>query len=149
MQNGDISASLMLWRQVEGLMLRDESDNPMAIRRFLTRNPGLSFVIEDADGELIGSILCGHDGRRGFIYHLAVSPDHRRSSYATTLIGTSLKGLARLGITRCHAFVRIDDAGADGFWRPLQAKFQRDISVFTMTAPPSRDKPVAPSPACE
>ena len=78
MEARDLAPSLALWQNVEGIVLRVESDNLDALTRFLARNPGTSFVA-DKDGTLIGNILCGHDGRRGYLYHLAVVPEHRHT----------------------------------------------------------------------
>src|SRR5678816_4584303 len=70
MEARDLEPSLALWQNVDGIVLRVESDNLDALTRFLARNPGTSFVA-DKDRALIGNILCGHDGRRGYLYHLA------------------------------------------------------------------------------
>ncbi len=141
LQDSDIAASLMLWRHVEGLSLREDSDQPAAIKHFLARNPGLSFVADAPDGTLIGSVLCGHDGRRGFVYHLAVSPGSRRKLCASSLLNASLRGLALQGITRCHAFVHIDNQAAQGFWRHVRGELRRDIGVYTIFIEPVRTTP--------
>lgn len=72
----DYEEVLALWRSSEGIGLSD-ADSRENIARFLERNPGLSFVAYDGQ-ELIGAVLCGYDGRRGYIHHLAVAESHRR-----------------------------------------------------------------------
>jgi hypothetical protein len=72
----DYDTVLALWRSCEGIGLSD-SDTREAIATYLARNPGLSLVATDADGVIVGAVLGGHDGRRGYLHHLAVAPAHR------------------------------------------------------------------------
>ena len=67
----DVEAVLNLWKATEGLTMR-EADSPEALRTYLERNPGMSFVAQ-ANGQLIGAVLCGHDGRHGYLQHLAAA----------------------------------------------------------------------------
>ena len=69
MTMADYPAVRSLWERTEGMGL-NESDTPEAIAMFLERNPGLSLVIDSPDGEIVGAVLCGHDGRRGYLHHL-------------------------------------------------------------------------------
>jgi hypothetical protein len=72
----DITAALALWRATPGVGL-SAADEPAALARYLARNPGLSLVA-DVHGTLVGTLLCGHDGRRGLIHHLVAAHGHRR-----------------------------------------------------------------------
>lgn len=126
----DLAACVVFWRDTDGLVIRKESDSPEAIERFLLRNPGLSFVAEDA-GEIVGAVLCGHDGRRGYLYHLAVRPDHRRTRCATALIDAVWLALKAEGISRCHAYVRARNLTAMQFWDRYDAELRRDIDVVS------------------
>ncbi|HSW12077.1 MAG TPA: GNAT family N-acetyltransferase [Solimonas sp.] len=128
----DVPACLELWRDTEGVVLREESDSPEALARFLERNPGLSFVAVD-QGLVIGSILCGHDGRRAHVYHLAVRTELRRTRCATALLEAAIRALAAEGITRCHAYIRARNLTALGFWSSVGATLRRDIDVMTLT----------------
>lgn len=130
MQPHDIEPCLALWQRVEGVVLRDESDKPSMLRTFLERNPGLSYVFEDR-GAIAGSILCGHDGRRGYLYHLAVREDQRRTRCATALFEATIHGLGSAGITRCHAYVRARNLTALLFWKSVGTTLRRDIDVVT------------------
>ncbi|MGH8526925.1 MAG: GNAT family N-acetyltransferase [Gammaproteobacteria bacterium] len=132
MRDDDIEPCIELWREIEGIILRDESDNRPALETFLGRNPGLSFVAED-DARVIGSILCGHDGRRAHIYHLAVREGLRRARCATDLFNVSLKAIQSQGITRCHAYVRARNLTALKFWTSVGAALRRDIDVVTLS----------------
>jgi ribosomal protein S18 acetylase RimI-like enzyme len=82
---GDIEQALRLWSGIEGLGLT-ESDNREALESFLRRNPGFSAVTVLASGEIIGTVLCGHNGRAGFLYHLVVVPAYRRRGIGTQMV---------------------------------------------------------------
>lgn len=132
MQPLDIPACLDLWRDVEGVVMRDEPDQPEALVRFLGRNPGLSFVAVDQD-VVVGGVLCGHDGHRAHLYHLAARQDQRRIRCTTSLLEATVKALAAEGITRCHAYVRARNLTALGFWSNVGATLRKDIEVMTLT----------------
>ena len=133
MEARDIEPSLALWRDVEGIVLRMDADNPEALDRFLHRNAGTSFVADES-GRLIGNILCGHDGRRGYIYHLAVVPDQRHTRCATALLRASLRALAAEQITRCHAFLLARHMTAVRFWERANGELRQDLRVVTLMA---------------
>lgn len=106
-----------LWTKTDGLSI-EEGDDRDAIGLYLKRNQGLCFVAI-AYGRIIGTILCGHDGRRGILRHLVVDASSRGQGIARSLIAECLAALAREGITRCNTFVL--DANTDGrrFWEHM------------------------------
>lgn len=108
---------LALWQAAEGIGLSD-ADSQEGVARFLERNPGLSFVARDGE-DLIGAALCGHDGRRGYIHHLAVSKSHRRRGIGRALVGRCFSALKRDGINKCHIFVFSDNKDAIAFWKNI------------------------------
>jgi len=113
----DYDEVLALWQTSEGVGLSD-ADSEEGLARFLDRNPGLSFVA--CDGEhLVGAVLCGHDGRRGYIHHLAVSKPHRRKGLGRALVGRCLSALRRDGIGKCHIFVFGDNNDTIAFWKSI------------------------------
>lgn len=83
----DLPEVLELWSRTEGVGL-NESDSPAALGCFLARNPGLSRVVRDGDktDKIVAAVLCGHDGRRDFLYHLAVMPAYRRQRHGKQLV---------------------------------------------------------------
>ena len=87
----DYDAVFALWRQCEGIGL-SQADSRDSIRHYLKRNPGMSFVASSGD-VVVGAVLCGHDGRRGYIHHLAVHSDYRRRSLGRRLVEHCLQGL--------------------------------------------------------
>lgn len=111
----DYEAAHRLWTSIEGLGL-NESDTPEAISAFLDRNPGFSAVALDASGAVVGTILCGHNGRAGSINHLAVTPAHRGQGLGKRLVEYAFARLAEANIPRCNIFVYNDNHGGNDFW---------------------------------
>lgn len=111
----DYDEALRLWRDTEGVGL-NESDARPAIALYLKRNRGTSFVARDGK-ELVGAVLCGHDGRRGYLYHLAVAPSHRGKGLGTKLVGRCLAQLRKQGILKCNIFVYTHNDRGEKFWR--------------------------------
>jgi putative acetyltransferase len=106
-----------LWKNSEGLGLSD-ADSRDGIANFLERNPELSFIAREG-GRLVGAALCGHDGRRGYIHHLAVAKSHRRQGIGRSLVGRCMFALMRIGIPKCHLFVFGDNEEAIEFWQKV------------------------------
>src|SRR5262249_7071962 len=113
----DYDAAYQLWQMTEGMGL-SEADSRESIAAFLERNPGLSLVAW-VRGEIVGTLLCGHDGRRGYLHHLAVTPTFRGQGIGTSLVKTCLGRLAERGLRKCHVFVRADNQGGQQFWRKI------------------------------
>jgi ribosomal protein S18 acetylase RimI-like enzyme len=111
----DYPAALALWQSTEGVGL-NESDTEPAISSFLERNPALSAVAIAPDGTLIGAVLCGHDGRRGYLHHLAVSRPHRRQGIARALLDHCFAALASHNIPKCNIFLYSDNRPGQAFW---------------------------------
>jgi N-acetylglutamate synthase len=114
MKLADFKEVTALWRITEGVGL-DKSDSRPAIRSYLARNRGLSFVIRHQK-KIIGAVLCGHDGRRGFLYHLAVAKAHRNQGLGKKLVEACLAKLQRLGIHKCNIYLFRDNTGGEQFW---------------------------------
>ena len=110
----DYEKIVALWRTVEGVEVA-EGDSKDEIRTYLSRNPGLSRVAE-LNGVIVGAALCGHDGRRGLIYHLAVAPKHHGQGVGKRIVQECLTGLRTAGITRALIFVAQDNPSGHSFW---------------------------------
>ena len=93
----------------------DDADSISSMEAFLKRNPGLSFVAKHGK-DLIGAVLCGHDGRRGYLHHLAVSPDYRGKGIGKRLVYECLSALSRHGISRCNIFIYSHNEKGKEFW---------------------------------
>jgi N-acetylglutamate synthase len=131
MQAADCDEVIALWKSIEGISI-DSSDSPEAIQAYLSRNPGLSFIARD-NNELVGAVLGGHDGRRGFLHHLAVAPEFRRIGTGLRLSESVLTALRQLGILKCHLFVRADNRDALAFWKTVGWSKRDDVEMFTKT----------------
>lgn len=120
-----------LWERTPGVGL-SEADAPEAIKAFLARNPGTSFVALDGS-VLVGTVLCGHDGRRGLIHHLVTAPSHRRRGIASALLRAGLKALRGCGIDKCHLLVFRSNEDGLKFWRAVAAHERTELSLFSLT----------------
>jgi len=103
MQIDDYSEIYELWENTPGVGLSD-ADTRENIHGFLLRNKGISFVYRYED-RIIGTILCGHDGRREYIHHVTVAEKYRRRGIGQMLVDKSLQKLREEGINKCHIFV--------------------------------------------
>jgi ribosomal protein S18 acetylase RimI-like enzyme len=115
MAGEDYPAVYALWRVVPGVGLRSLDDTEGGIRRFLARNPGSCFVAE-AGGELVGVILSGHDGRRGYIYHTAVREEWRHRGIGQALVRAVTDALTGEGITKIALVAYKSNEGGNRFW---------------------------------
>ncbi|HEY4373608.1 MAG TPA: GNAT family N-acetyltransferase [Burkholderiales bacterium] len=125
----DYGAVLGLMRETPGLSVRD-ADSREAVERYLARNPGLSFVAP-ADGGLAGCIMCGHDGRRGYLQHLVVRPAYRRQGLGGALVRHCVEALATLGIAKCHVDVLKSNAQAARYWAGRGWTLRTDIDRYS------------------
>ena len=111
----DYDAAVALWQRVEGLEIA-EGDDKQSVAQFLARNPGLSRVAIDRS-RTVGVALCGHDGRRGHIYHLAVDPAYQRRGLGKRLLDECLESLRRTGVKRVIIMVADNNPRGRSFWR--------------------------------
>jgi len=111
----DYDEVLQLWQTVEGLEVA-EGDDKKGVAQFVTRNPGLSRVAT-GDSKIVGVAMCGHDGRRGYIYHVAVDPAYRRYGLGKHLVHECLDGLRQTGIMRALILVADYNLGGAEFWK--------------------------------
>ena len=116
-----------LWSEAKGVYISD-SDSQKNIRKYLKRNPGMSFVAK-SKGAIAGAVLCGHDGRRGHIYHLAVALSFRRQGIAKMLLNHCLYALRQKGISMCRAITMGDNKEGQEFWKAMGWS-ERDNIVF-------------------
>jgi ribosomal protein S18 acetylase RimI-like enzyme len=107
------------------------ADSFESVQRFLERNPGLSFVAT-MGAEVVGTILCGHDGRRGLIHHLAVAQRHRRRGLGRALLSRSLAALQSIQIDKCHLLVFRENAAGRAFWENVGAEERLTLATFSI-----------------
>jgi len=109
-----------LWSTSDGMNLGEE-DSRAGIALYLERNPGCCFVGTEG-GRLVGTALCGHDGRRGILRHLAVHQDARGRGLGKQLVRACLEALAAAGISKCNVSVMDSNAAGLCFWQHLGAR---------------------------
>jgi N-acetylglutamate synthase len=122
--------ALALWQACEGIGLSD-ADSRCNITKYLDRNPGCSFGAWGGN-RLVGTILGGHDGRRGYIYHLAVHPEYRGRGIGRQLAEACLSALKAEGINKVHLFVFNVNKKAIAFWEHVGWTLRKDISVMSL-----------------
>jgi ribosomal protein S18 acetylase RimI-like enzyme len=110
----DYDQAVALWNLVEGVEVA-EGDSKEEIRAYLVRNPGLSRVAQEGE-TIVGAALCGHDGRRGLIYHLAVAPLHHGKGIGKRLVQECITHLREAGIARALILVAADNPRGHSFW---------------------------------
>lgn len=127
----DYDQIISLWKKTPGVGL-SEADSRENIAKFLKRNPGLSFISE-INKRIVGTILSGHDGRRGYIYHMMVDEDYRNNGIGRNLVMKSLEQLHICGIKKCHLFVfKNNDLGRE-FWERTGWINRNELLVYSKT----------------
>jgi N-acetylglutamate synthase len=129
MQADDYDEVAALWQATEGVGLDNDTDTREGIASCLSRNPGISHVAR-AEGEIVGAVLCGHDGRRGYLHHLAVAPQWRRQGIGRALVEACLVKLGSLGVRKCNIFFFADNELGETFWKQTGWNERSDLKVL-------------------
>ena len=124
-----------LWRNTEGIGLDEHVDTREGIAGYLARHPGLSFVARQ-EGRIIGAVLCGDDGRRGYLHHLAVATACRRKGIGRALVEACLAGLGSAGIPKCNIFLLADNELGKAFWTHNGWNERHDLKVLQKETKP-------------
>ncbi|MBR2275563.1 MAG: GNAT family N-acetyltransferase [Lachnospiraceae bacterium] len=129
MEAEDYNKVSELWHSIKGFAIRSLDDSREGVERFIRRNPGLS-VVAESEGRIVGSILCGHDGRRGCLYHVCVHPDFRRRGIGTKMVVFAMEALRREKINKVSliAFTKNDIGNA--FWRRIGWTKREDLNYY-------------------
>ena len=112
----DYEPVFALWRSIERGVHTGRSDLPSEIQKKLTRDPDL-FLVADAKGEIIGSVLGGYDGRRGLVYHLAVASGFRKMGIGSRLMEELESRLRAKGCLKCYLLVTVDNPEAEVYYQ--------------------------------
>jgi len=125
----DYPAVQALWRSIRGFGIRSIDDSEEGVRRFLARNPGIS-VVAQRDGKIAGAILCGHDGRRGCLYHVCVREDCRRQGIGKAMVAFCMEALKKEHVNKVSliAFTRNDVGNA--FWKEIGWTRREDLNYY-------------------
>jgi ribosomal protein S18 acetylase RimI-like enzyme len=125
----DIEAMRALWAATPGIGL-SEADDPGPLGRFLDANSESCFVAESG-GRLVGTSLGAYDGRRAYLYHVAVAHGHRRQGLANALVGRCLEALARRGARKCHLMALADNELGLGYYAANGWRRRDELVVFS------------------
>jgi N-acetylglutamate synthase len=125
----DYDEAIALWEASEGVGVA-EGDSREEIQRFLIRNPGFSFSAYDS-GILVGTVLGGHDGRRGYITHMAVHSAYRSSGIARELEEHCMIAFREAGIHKCHIHVYVDNHSGIAFWDNIGWQERTELVVMS------------------
>ncbi len=125
----DYQDVISLWKSSNGIGL-SSADSKDSMEAYLKRNPGMSFVAK-YQKEIVGAVLCGHDGRRGYLHHLAVHPTHRNQGIGRTLVQRCVTALQRIGIQKCHLFIFNNNIEGIRFWEKIGWSVRQDLGVVS------------------
>ena len=125
----DYDGVYRLWKKIKGFGLRSVDDSREGVQRFLRRNPATSVVAEE-DGKIVGSILCGHDGRRGCLYHVCVDSQYRRRGIGKEMVVKAMEALRQEEINKVSliAFTKNDIGNA--FWNTIGWTRRLDLNYY-------------------
>ena len=132
MQIEDYDQVYALWMTIHGFSIRTIDDSREGVERFLKRNPGIS-VVAEVDGRVVGAILCGHDGRRGCLYHVCVHEDYRMHGIGRAMVVHCMNALQQEGINKVSliAFTKNDIGNA--FWKQIGWTKREDLNYYDFT----------------
>ncbi len=127
MTSEDYDRVYALWLSTPGMGLNTTDDSRAGIEKYLARNPATCFVAEEG-GEIIGVILAGHDGRRGFIHHTAVKLDARNRGIGSGLVDRAMRALEAEGIQKVALVVFTRNEIGNGFWEKRGFTRREDLT---------------------
>lgn len=127
----DYDSVRILLNTIEGVRVRS-TDSREATERYLVRNPGLSFVARFSDG-IVGCVMAGHDGRRGYLHHLAVEPKFRRKGIGTLLVNRCIAALKQFGIEKTHIEVLSENTSGHQYWTNHGWQKRTDIIRYSFS----------------
>ncbi len=129
MKTEDYEAVHNLWLSIKGFSIRSLDDSFEGVSRFLKRNPGTSIVAED-EGEIVGAILCGHDGRRATFYHVCVREDRRKQGIGKAMVVRAMNELKKEKINKVALIAFTKNDVGNAFWKSIGWKQRLDLNYY-------------------
>lgn len=129
---GDYEGVHALWMSIKGFAIRSIDDSREGVERFLKRNPTTS-VVAIEDGKVVGAILCGHDGRRGCLYHVCVSPAYRRRGIGKAMVVFCMQALKEEHINKVSLIAFTANDIGNAFWNCIGWKKREDLNYYDFT----------------
>lgn len=118
-----------LWTNIKGFAMKSVDDSLEGVTQFLKRNPTTSVVAEE-DGRIIGSILCGNDGRRGYLYHVCVHPDFRRKGIGKAMVVFAMEALKAENISKVSLIAFSKNDIGNAFWNTIGWTKRLDLNYY-------------------
>ena len=125
----DYEGVYALWMTIKGFAIRSIDDSAEGVERFLKRNPDTS-VVAVAGGKIVGSILCGHDGRRGCLYHVCVREDYRMRGIGKSMVVRCMEALEREHISKVSLIAFTQNDIGNAFWKEIGWTKREDLNYY-------------------
>ena len=125
----DYDGLYALWMTIKGFGIRSVDDSREGVEIFLKRNPDTS-VVAVSDGQIVGGILCGHDGRRGCLYHVCVRAEYRMLGIGQEMVARCKEHLKQEGVNKINLIAFQSNAVGNRFWQKLNWKFRNDCNYY-------------------
>ena len=122
-----------LWMTIHGFGIRSIDDSREGVERFIHRNPGTSVVAVGEDGTVVGGILCGHDGRRGCLYHVCVREDYRRLGIGKAMVVHCMNALKEEHINKVSLIAFTQNDIGNAFWKCIGWTKREDLNYYDFT----------------
>lgn len=129
MTEADYDDVRALWMTIRGFGIRALDDSREDIQRFIRRNPTTS-VVARMDGRIVGSILCGSDGRQGALYHVCVAREYRRRGIGTHMVGYCMHQLRLMGINKVSLIAFTSNDAGNAFWKQIGWTRKSDVNYY-------------------
>lgn len=121
-----------LWTKIRGFGIRSVDDSKEGVARFLRRNPDTSVVAVE-EGQIVGAILCGHDGRRGCLYHVCVDPDWRMRGIGKAMVVYAMEALKKEKINKVSLIAFTQNDIGNAFWKEIGWTKRKDLNYYDFT----------------
>ncbi len=121
-----------LWMTIKGFAIRSIDDAKEGVERFIKRNPTTSVVAVE-DGKIVGSILCGHDGRRGCLYHVCVHEDYRKRGIGKSMVVYCMQELEKEKISKVSLIAFTQNDIGNAFWKGIGWTKREDLNYYDFT----------------
>jgi len=129
----DYDGLYALWMTIHGFGIRSIDDSRIGVERFLKRNPETSVVAVSDQGEVVGAILCGHDGRRGCLYHVCVREDYRRLGIGKAMVVFCMNALKKEDINKVSLIAFTKNDVGNAFWNCIGWTKRLDLNYYDFT----------------
>ncbi len=132
MEPGDYDRIYALWKTIKGFGIRSIDDSREGVERFLKRNPTTS-VVAEVQGEIVGAILCGHDGRRGCFYHVCVKEEYRKHGIGKRMAQAAMEALREEHISKVNLIAFRSNEVGNRFWQRMGWTYREDLNYYDFT----------------